>query len=111
MSPRTIERASTPEDDVQTRNELERSWRGRPGLIGWLTTTDHKRVGLRYIVTSFVFFILAGLNAALMRLQLARPESHIVGPDRYDQLFTVHGTAMMFLFAVPMMTALGLYFV
>src|SRR5204863_3212485 len=74
-------------------------------------TTDHKRVGVRYIVTSFGFFILAGLNAGLMRLQLARPENHIVEPDRYDQLFTVHGTAMMFLFAVPMMNALGIYFV
>jgi len=111
VSAETIELASTAEDDTRMRLELERTWSGRPGLIGWLTTTDHKRVGLRYIITSFAFFILAGLNAGLMRLQLARPESHIVGPDRYDQLFTVHGTAMMFLFAVPMMTALGLYFV
>ncbi|HEU4699150.1 MAG TPA: cytochrome c oxidase subunit I [Gemmatimonadales bacterium] len=97
--------------EERERLELERSWRGRPGFWGWLTTTDHKRIGLRYIITAFVFFLLAGLNAALMRLQLARPESHIVGPDRYDQLFTTHGTAMMFLFAVPMVIALGLYFV
>src|SRR6266487_2348451 len=111
MSPDTVEVASTAEDNARTRTALERTWSGRPGLVGWLITTDHKRVGLRYIITSFVFFVLAGLDAGVMRLQLARPENHIVGPDRYDQLFTVHGTAMMFLFAVPMMGALGLYFV
>jgi cytochrome c oxidase subunit I+III len=58
-----------------------------------------------------VWFLLAGLNAAVMRLQLARPENGIVGPDRYNQLFTVHGTAMMFLFAVPVMTAFSTYLV
>jgi cytochrome c oxidase subunit 1 len=90
---------------------LEAVWRDRPGLWGWLTSTDHKSIGKRYIITAFVFFLLGGLNAGLMRLQLARPENGLIGPDRYDQLFSVHGTTMMFLFAVPMMTAIGLYFV
>jgi cytochrome c oxidase subunit I+III len=90
---------------------LDAVWRDRPGLWGWLTSTDHKSIGKRYIITAFVFFLLGGLNAGLMRLQLARPEDGLIGPDRYDQLFTVHGTTMMFLFAVPMMTAIGLYFV
>jgi cytochrome c oxidase subunit I+III len=90
---------------------LEAVWRDRPGFWGWLTSTDHKSIGKRYIITAFVFFLLGGLNAGLMRLQLARPENGLMGPDRYDQLFTVHGTTMMFLFAVPMMTAIGLYFV
>ncbi len=110
MSEEIVE-ALTGEGDGSLGGQLERTWSSRPAFLGWLTTTDHKRIGLRYILTAFIFFILAGLNAGLMRLQLAWPESHIVGPDRYGQLFTVHGTAMMFLFAVPMMTALGIYFV
>jgi cytochrome c oxidase subunit I+III len=90
---------------------LERTWRGLPGLWGWITTVDHKSIAKRYIATAFVWFLLAGLNAGVMRLQLSRPENGIVGPDRYDQIFTTHGTAMMFLFAVPIMTAFGLYLV
>src|SRR5690606_2672546 len=98
---------SSPED----AELLHRSWRGSPGLRGWLTSTDHKSIGLRYIVTAFAFFLLGGIEAALMRIQLARPENAFIGPDLYNQLFTVHGSTMMFLFAVPMVTALGIYFV
>jgi cytochrome c oxidase subunit 1 len=68
-------------DAVEHERALERAW-GRPrGLIGWLSTTDHKEVGRRYLVTAFVFFILGGLEAALMRIQLARPENSFIGPD------------------------------
>ncbi|HEU4643048.1 MAG TPA: cytochrome c oxidase subunit I [Gemmatimonadaceae bacterium] len=100
------------ERQLATRHEaLDEQWRDRPGFIGWLTSVDHKSIALRYIVTAFIFFLLAGINAGIMRLQLARPDNHIVGPDLYNQLFTVHGSTMMFLFAVPIMTAMGLYFV
>jgi cytochrome c oxidase subunit 1 len=98
-------------DTERLHQELERAWRQPTGLWGWLTSVDHKSIGKRYIVTAFIFFILGGLNAALMRAQLARPENSLVGPDLYNQLFTVHGTTMMFLFAVPIMTAMGIYFV
>jgi len=92
--------------------ELERTYEPHANPFwAWVTSVDHKSIGKRYIITCFVFFILAGLNAGVMRLQLARPENHIVGPDRYNQLFTVHGTAMMFLFAVPVMTAFATYLV
>jgi cytochrome c oxidase subunit 1 len=80
-------------------------------VIGWLSVVDHRTIGQRYIVTSFVFFVLAGLLAALMRIQLAVPNNRFLGPDLYNQIFTVHGTAMMFLFAVPVMEALGVYLV
>ena len=90
---------------------LSRTWRPPPGLWGWLTSVDHKSIGRRYVATCFVWFLLAGLNAALIRLQLIRPENTLIGPDRYNQLFTVHGSAMMFLFAVPVVTAMGLYLV
>jgi cytochrome c oxidase subunit 1 len=96
---------------VENAALLEQVWRGNTGLWGWLTSTDHKSIGKRYIVTAFVFFLLGGIEAAMMRAQLARPENDLIGPDLYNQLFTVHGSTMMFLFAVPMVTALGIYFV
>jgi cytochrome c oxidase subunit 1 len=107
----TAQSAREPAVDARLHNELERTWRQHTGFWGWLTSVDHKSVGKRYIVTAFIFFILGGLNAALMRAQLARPENDLVGPDLYNQLFSVHGTTMMFLFAVPIMTAMGIYFV
>jgi cytochrome c oxidase subunit I+III len=96
-------------DEIHER--LARVYADPPGLWGWLTTTDHKRIAKRYVITAMVFFVLAGIDALLMRIQLARPENAFLGPDAYNQLFTVHGSTMMFLFAVPIMQALGLYFV
>ena len=87
------------------------TWRERPGFIGWLASVDHKSIGKRYIVTAFVFLLLGGIEAGLMRMQLSRPENSLIGPDLYNQIFTMHGTTMMFLFAVPVMTAIGIYFV
>jgi cytochrome c oxidase subunit I+III len=63
------------------------------------------------LVTGFVFFVLAGVLALLMRAQLARPESGLISADRYNQIFSMHGTTMMFLFAVPIMEAMGVYLV
>lgn len=91
--------------------ELERVWSPPKGLTGWLTSTDHKDIGLRYIITAFIFFGLAGLLALSMRIQLARPENHFLSADVYNQFFSVHGSAMMFLFAVPALQGVGLYFV
>jgi cytochrome c oxidase subunit I+III len=90
---------------------LERTWRDPPGLRGWLSALDHKATGRRFIVTAFGFFVAGGLLAAVMRLQLARPESNLVGPDFYNQLFSLHGTTMMFLFAVPVMLGMAIYLV
>jgi cytochrome c oxidase subunit 1 len=91
--------------------ELDRTWADRPGFIGWLTTVDHKRVARRYIVTAFVFFALAGVLALMIRTQLMFPENRFLGPDRYNQVFSLHGTAMMFLFAVPVMEAVAVYII
>src|SRR5512138_114073 len=93
------------------RRTMEQTWARPHGLYGFLIETDHKIIALRYIVTAFIFFLLGGLEAALMRVQLARPENHFLNPDLYNQVFTVHGTTMMFLFAVPIVTALGIYLV
>src|SRR4051794_617727 len=91
--------------------ELDHAWADRPGFYGWLASVDHKSVGLRFIITAFLFFVAGGILAALMRMQLARPENNLIGPDLYNQLFTTHGTTMMFLFAVPVMGAMAIYFV
>ena len=111
ISPLVDATTAAGDAELAELRELARTFAPRPGLWGWLTSVDHKSIAKRYIVTSFVFFILGGLNAGMMRLQLAFPQNTFVGPDRYNQLFTVHGTAMMFLFAVPVMTAFGLYLV
>jgi cytochrome c oxidase subunit I len=90
---------------------LRQVWETRPGLAGWLGTVDHKEIGLRYIVTAFVFFLLAGVEALLMRLQLAVPENTLLDPNAYNQLFTMHGTTMVFLFATPIQSGIANYIV
>jgi cytochrome c oxidase subunit I+III len=95
----------------QLARALDGLWTRPPGFVGWFCSTNHKDIGCRYIVTAFIFFGLAGILALLMRIQLAFPENHFLGPDVYNQFFTVHGTTMMFLFAVPIMEGLALYFV
>lgn len=97
-------------EDPDTRL-LEKTWSNLPGLWGQLTSVNHKTVGSRFMVTAFAFFIVGGILALLMRIQLARPESGFLGPDLYNQIFTMHGTTMMFLFAVPIMEAVAVYIV
>jgi len=89
-----------------------RGIRERPtGWTSWLTTTDHKRIGLLYLFTTFVFFILGGVEALLMRLQLAQPNSTLLEPKTYNELVTMHGTTMVFLFVVPVLAGFGNYLV
>src|SRR6185437_4467256 len=100
-----------PDADAARLAALAHTWADRGGVIGWFSAIDHKSIARRFMVTTFVFFLLAGLMALVVRTQLARPASHVVGPDMYDQLFTTHGTAMMFLFAVPVMQAVAMYLI
>jgi cytochrome c oxidase subunit I+III len=90
---------------------LEQRWGERPSLRSWFTTVDHKRIGRRYVVTAAVFFTLAGAEASALRTQLARPGQRLLSPGEYDQLFTLHGTAMIFLFATPMLFGFGNFLV
>src|ERR1051326_8501943 len=92
--------------------QLSETWREPPGFWGWFRCVHHQTIGKRYFVTAFIFFLLGGILAVLMRMQLIRPENRFLGPDLYNQIFTMHGTTMMFLFAVPMMfEALAVYLV
>jgi len=81
------------------------------GIGAWLTTTDHKRIGLLYIGTALVFFLIAVIFAVLMRTQLMRPEMGFLSPEAYNQIFSMHGTTMVFLFGMPMLIGLGNYLV
>ncbi len=81
------------------------------GLWSWLTTTDHKRIGILYGVTAFVFFIVGGLEALLIRLQLAGPNGTLVSAETYNQLFTMHGTTMVFLAIMPLSAAFFNYII
>jgi cytochrome c oxidase subunit I len=81
------------------------------GLLGWITTTDHKRIGVLYIGTTMAFFLAGGLMALLMRTELAEPGIQVISKNAYNQLFTIHGTTMIFLFIAPMGLGLANYFV
>jgi cytochrome c oxidase subunit 1 len=81
------------------------------GLVAWLTTVDHKRIGILYGVTALAFFLVAGVEALLMRLQLARPEASVLSAQTYNELFTMHGTTMVFLAAMPLASAMFNYLV
>jgi cytochrome c oxidase subunit 1 len=86
------------------------TWKESP-VMSWVTTVDHKRIGILYIVSSFGFFFAAGVMALLMRLQLMTADNDFVTKDGYNQLVTVHGTAMIFLFVVPVLAGFGNYLV
>src|SRR5437764_2074929 len=99
----------------RTRRRVERLdeiWEERPGLVGWLTTVDHKRIGLLYFFTSLAFFGAGGIEALLMRTQLAQANEHVLSPATFNQLMTMHGVTMIFLFIIPMTAgAFGNYLV
>ncbi len=89
---------------------VDPTWRdGR--VTSWLTTLDHKRIGILYIVTAFGFFFAAGVMALLMRAQLSQADNELITANSYNQLFTVHGTMMIFLFVVPILAGFGNYLV
>src|SRR5205085_7999196 len=104
--------AITTPEAAQRAERLSRVWKERPGLVGWLTTCDHKRIGIMFFFTTLVFFAAGGVEALLMRTQLAGPNSHVLGPEKYDQAMSMHGVTMIFLVVVPMSTgAFGNYLV
>jgi cytochrome c oxidase subunit I len=93
----------------EVAERLEREWESEPGILGVLGTVDHKIIGKRYLVTSFVFLGLGGLEAAAMRAQLAGPNRHILPPELYNQIFTMHGVTMIFLYAAPILSGFSNY--
>jgi cytochrome c oxidase subunit I len=80
------------------------------GLLSWVSSVDHKQIGLMYIATSLVFFVTGAALAVLMRTQLIRPENHFLSPGTYNEIFTMHGTTMIFLVAMPLLIGFSIYF-
>jgi len=91
------------------REKLEAIWETAPGLLGTLGTVDHKVIGIRYIVTAFVFLLMGGVEALVMRVQLAQPNMHVLSPEQYNQLFSMHGVTMIFLYALPVLSGFSNY--
>ncbi len=81
------------------------------GILRWVTTVNHKDIGVLYLVTAFTFFLVGGIESLLIRLQLGEPNNTLLSPEAYNQIFTMHGTTMIFLFVMPLMAGFGNYVV
>ncbi|MCU1351143.1 MAG: coxA, partial [Acidimicrobiales bacterium] len=104
----TIVAERPPRDDEEPEpEEPERA----QGLLAFLTTTDHKRIGVAYMVTAFAFFLIGGAMAEVIRAELYSPGIQFVGAERYNELFTMHGSIMLFLFLGPFAFGLANYLV
>ena len=99
----------TQQPSGEFSEDLERVWERRPGFRGWLGEVNQTRIGVRFIVTALVFMLIGGALALLMRVQLAVPDNDFLDPQLYNELFTMHGTTMMFLFAVPILEGIAIY--
>jgi cytochrome c oxidase subunit I len=100
----TAERAATPAAPVPPP-------RHNTGILRWITTTDHKVIGLSYMTTAILFFLVGGVLALVMRTQLARPDQNLVSPETYNEFFTMHGSIMIYLFVVPLAFGIANYIV
>ena len=81
------------------------------GILGWLTTVDHKKIAIMYLFLTFFFFLVGGVMALLIRIQLAEPQNTFLTPEQYNQIFTMHGTTMIFLWIIPVWSGFGNYMV
>ncbi|MDQ7263746.1 cytochrome c oxidase subunit I [Paracoccus sp. PS-1] len=102
-------RPNPPQNALRLHRELDRVWGRPPGLRGFLSSVNHSELGLRFMIAAFVFFAVAGMLAMLIRTQLATPGGAFLDTAHYNQIFTMHGSIMMFLFAIPMLEGLGMY--
>ncbi len=98
-------------DVALPRARFASRWDKKKGVLGWLATVDHKKIGIMYLVTTFFFFLVGGIMALLIRIQLAEPQNSFLSPEQYNQIFTMHGTTMIFLWIIPVWAGLGNYFV
>jgi cytochrome c oxidase subunit I+III len=100
-----------PADARPDPDLLNRTWGPLPGIAGFFTVVSYRQIGMRFIVSGFVFLLLGGVQALVMRTQLAQPNLDVVSSELFQQLFTMHGVTMMFFFAVPMFEGLAMYLV
>jgi cytochrome c oxidase subunit 1 len=93
------------------RTRFAARWDKKHGVLGWITTVDHKKIAIMYLYTTFFFFLVGGVMALLIRIQLAEPQNKFLTPGQYNQIFTMHGTTMIFLWIIPVFAGFGNYFV
>src|SRR4051812_4658706 len=98
-------------DIESVKEQLEETWSEPAGIRSFFTTVDHKRIGMRYLITGMLFFVVGGIESLIIRAQLAGPNGQVVGPEAFNQLFTMHGITMMFLFATPVLSGFGNFLV
>jgi cytochrome c oxidase subunit I len=104
-APTRTEPAPVPEIIAHDANPQPSGW------LSWLTTTDHKKIGIMYMAAGWLFFVVGGVEALVIRLQLAQADSTLITPQTYNALFTMHGTTMVFLFLIPMIAGFANYLV
>ena len=96
---------------VQAEGMTRKRELGRSGFLSWIMTVDHKKIGILYIYSALIFFLIGGLEALLIRIQLAQPDNKFLSADVYNQVFTMHGTTMIFLVVMPLAAGFGNYLV
>jgi cytochrome c oxidase subunit 1 len=104
-APKLIPVDTPPEDHASGPTTPHSPWHG------WLTTVDHKQLGIMYIVFSLIFLLIGGVEASLIRIQLARPENHFLTPEAFNRIFTMHGTTMVFLVGMPFFAGFANYLI
>src|SRR6185437_14582561 len=90
---------------------LTEIWETPKTVWGWFATVDHKQLGKRYLWTAMVFLLIGGVEALIMRVQLARPDQAILSPEMYNQIFTMHGVTMIFWYASPILSGFSVYLI
>ncbi len=96
---------------ITAEQRLLQLWDRPHNAYGWFATVDHKDLGIRYLFTAFCFLLIGGVEALLMRIQLARPEQNFLTPEMYDQIFSMHGITMIFWYAAPILSGFSVYLV
>ncbi len=96
-------------NEASLESKLHEMWASEPGIRGWLSTVDHKEIGVMYLATAFAFLLAGGIEALLMRLQLAGPNQHLFTPEQYNELFSMHGNTMIFWYAFPVLSGFSNY--
>ena len=104
MRPAALRTPEIGDDTPELRARLHAIWATEPGWKGWFTTVDHKEIGIRYIFTAFILLAIGGIEALVIRLQLAGPDMHLLTPEQYNEFFSMHGMTMIFLFASPILS-------
>ena len=96
-------------DTEALKEKLEAMWESKPGIRGFLSSVDHKEIGIRYLVTAFLFLAAGGIEALVMRIQLSGPNQHLLTPEQYNELFTMHGATMIIWYAFPVLSGFSNY--